>query len=371
MRSTAEVATVIEMLGKELEAMQLPVHALKTLRAIKQCRTAALGGHVDQCNQCHALHISYNSCRNRHCPKCQGHKRVQWIQKREEELLPTVYYHVVFTLPSELNELSMHQPRLVYDALFESAWQTVQKFGQQKGLQMGMIAILHTWGQNLSLHPHLHCIVPGGGVNRKGQFEKIHAKDKYLFSVKALSKVFRAKYIARLRQRNYSDKALIETLFTKDWVVYAKRPFGNPQSVIEYLGRYTHKVAISNQRIKSVTKTGVSFVYKDYKQQGVQKEMQLSLHEFVRRFAQHILPHRFVRIRHYGFLSSTWKRQKLKDLQKQLGVQVHVQPLQTLLHKCPTCKTGVMLTLEVFGKRGPPAKYFMATPTVACSNHFV
>ncbi len=371
MRPATEVATAIAMLGKKLEQLQLPVHVLKTLRAIKHCRTAALGGHVDQCNQCHAVHIAYNSCRNRHCPKCQGHRRVQWIQKREEELLPTAYYHVVFTLPSELNPLCLHQSRMVYDALFESVWQTIAAFGKTKGLQMGMICILHTWGQNLSLHPHLHCIIPGGGVNKNGQFEKVHATDKYLFPVKALSKVFRAKYVASLRQRKHNDKELFEKLFAKDWVVYAKRPFGSPRSVIEYLGRYTHKVAISNQRIQSVNKAGVSFLYKDYKAQGSQKEMQLSLAEFVRRFAQHILPHRFVRIRHYGFLSSTWKRKKLKELQKRLGVLAYPHPTQTLLHKCPTCKTGVLLTIEAFGKRGPPAKYFKGTPTIACSHNFV
>jgi hypothetical protein len=366
MRTTSEVATAIELLGSEVEKLGLNVHQLKTLRAIQQCRTAALGGHVDKCNECDAIHISYNSCRNRHCPKCQGHRRVQWIQKREEELLPAVYYHVVFTIPSELNQLCLHQPKLVYDTLFESAWQTLQKFGQQKELQPGMICILHTWGQNLLLHPHLHCIVPGAGIDAKGHWQKIHSTDKFLFPVKGMSKIFRAKYVSNLRKQNFSDKVLIESLFAKNWVVYAKRPFGNPSSVIEYLGRYTHKVAISNQRIKNVNKDGVSFQYKDYKDKGIKKEMQLSLPEFVRRFAMHILPHRFVRIRHYGFLSSTWKRKKLKDLQQKLGVQLKIKEVQTLLHKCPTCKTGTMITIEVFGKRGPPAKYFMENKPVAC-----
>ncbi len=348
MRTTAEVATAIELLGNELEQMNLSVHVLKTLRAIKLCRTSALGGHVDACSSCGTIHISYNSCRNRHCPKCQGHRRVQWIQKREEELLPTVYYHVVFTLPSELNQLCLENPKIVYDALFESAWQTLQKMGVTKNLQLGMICIMHTWGQNLSLHPHLHCIVPGAGIDAKGNWQKIHSKNKILFPVKALSKIFRAKYIANLRKQNYNSKALIENLFKKNWVVYAKRPFGNPSSVIEYLGRYTHKIAISNQRIKLVNKDGVTFQYKDYKQQGIKKEMRLSLQEFVRRFAIHILPHRFVRIRHYGFLSSTWKRGKLRELQKKLAVQIPVNKVQPLLHKCPNCKTGTMITIKRF-----------------------
>jgi Putative transposase/Transposase zinc-binding domain len=305
-------------LGNEVEQLNLPVHVLKTLRAVKLCRTAALGGHVDACTSCGTVHISYNSCRNRHCPKCQGHRRVQWIQKREEELLPAVYYHVVFTLPGELNGLCLHQPQLAYNTLFESAWQTLQKFGGQKQLQLGMICILHTWGQNLSLHPHLHCIVPGAGIDAKGNLQKIHCTDKFLFPVKAMSKIFRAKYVSNLRRQKYNDKVLIETLFKKDWVVYAKKPFGNPASVIEYLGRYTHKVAISNQRIKDVNKEGVTFQYKDYKQQGIKKEMQLSLQEFVRRFAMHILPHRFVRIRHYGFFKQHVEAKKVERFTKEI-----------------------------------------------------
>jgi hypothetical protein len=367
MRTTAEVATAIELLGRDVEQMGLSIHALKTLRAIQQCRTSALGGHVDACTGCGTIEISYNSCRNRHCPKCQGHRRVQWIRKREEELLPTVYYHVVFTLPSQLNHLCLHQPQLVYNTLFESAWQTLQTMSATKKLQPGMICIMHTWGQNLSLHPHLHCIVPGAGIDVKGNLQKIHCTDKFLFAVKAMSKIFRAKYVSNLRKQNFNDKVLIESLFAKNWIVYAKRPFGCPSGVIEYLGRYTHKIAISNQRIKEVNKEGVTFQYKDYKKQGIKKEMHLSLQEFVRRFALHILPHRFVRIRHYGFLSSTWKRKKLKDLQKKLGVTILPNQHQTHLHKCPACKTDTMITIDIFGKRGPPAKYFTENKIIACN----
>lgn len=361
-----EVADVIRLLDDEVEKMNLSVHQLKTLRAIKDCRTSHLGGHVDACTSCGVVHISYNSCRNRHCPKCQGHKREEWIQKREQELLPVAYFHVVFTLPSELNQLCMHKPKQVYDALFESVWQTIAQFGGNKKLQMGMITILHTWGQNLSLHPHLHCIIPGGGITKKGKFEKIRADGKYLFCVKSLSKVYRAKMVASLRKRKIEDKILFDNLFKKKWVVYAKRPFGRPSSVIEYLGRYTHKVAIGNSRIKNVSKDTVTFAYKDYKQKGVPKEMTLTLKEFVRRFAQHILPHRFVRIRHYGILSSTWKRKKLKDLQVQLHVKVTTKNIETKLHKCPCCKTGTMITIDVFGKRGPPKKYLLETKDIAC-----
>lgn len=351
-----EVADVLRQ--ADLSLLSLNIQQRKTLRAIQQCRTIALGGHIDQCTDCASIHISYNSCRNRHCPKCQGHKREQWIQYRIADLLPCTYYHVVFTLPQTLNPLALKNPILVYNALFKAAWQTLQQFGNTAGLQLGMIAVLHTWGQNLSLHPHLHCIVPGGGINTNGHWQKQVRSDKYLFPVKALSKVFRAKYVSQLRSGAITDKPLIDSLFDQPWVVYAKRPFAGPAQVIEYLGRYTHKVAISNHRIKQVQDQQVSFTYKDYRDKGGQpKVMTLPATEFIRRFAQHILPHRFVRIRHYGILSSSWKRGRLQKLQKQLKVNRPTQQPQTLLRKCPCCKTGTMITLETFGKRGPPENY--------------
>jgi len=278
-----EVADVVRR--TDLSQLPLTVHQHKTLRAIMQCRTAALGGHVDACDECGTISISYNSCRNRHCPKCQGHKREEWIQRREADLLPCTYYHVVFTLPQQLNPLALHQPKLIYDALFNSVWATLNQFGKTEGLHLGMIAVLHTWGQNLSLHPHLHCIVPGGGIDKTGKWQMQLRSDKYLFSVKALSKVFRAKYVAALRCAAIEDKQLIESLFQTEWVVYAKRPFGGPKQVIEYLGRYTHKVAISNHRIQRVEQTQVSFSYKDYRDAGKTRQMTLSNEEFTRRFA--------------------------------------------------------------------------------------
>lgn len=355
MQARWEVADVLNHI--DIEASTYTIDQQKTLRAIKQCRTAALGGHVDVCDDCGVIRVSYNSCRNRHCPKCQGHKREEWIQKREADLLPCTYYHVVFTLPQELNLLALHQASLAYSTLFHAVWQTLNQFGQAEQLQSGMIAILHTWGQNLSLHPHLHCIVPGGGVDTKGKWHKKIKTDKYLFPVKALSKVFRAKYVEHLRQRGIEDKKLIESLFQKDWVVYAKRPFGGPKQVIEYLGRYTHKVAISNHRIQEVNEKEVTFTYKDYRDGGRSKKMTLTNEEFTHRFARHILPHRFVRIRHYGILSSCWKRGRLQTLQRELKVVPAVSVVKTMLHKCPHCKTGTLITIEVFGKRGPPGKY--------------
>ena len=246
------------------------------LKALSQCRRAALGGHLDACGDCGHVRISYNSCRNRHCPKCQGRQREAWISAREEELLPVPYFHVVFTLPSELNALAIEQSKGIYTLLFKAAWQTMQAFASDPkhlGAEAAMIAILHTWGQNLSLHPHLHCIVPAGGLTQQGKWRSARSKGKFLFPVKAMSKVFRAKFVALLRLYvKQSDlqlaPGLFKSLFSKKWVIYAKRPFGGPRQVIEYLGRYTHKVAISNHRIARMDTQRISFSYKDYRRGG-------------------------------------------------------------------------------------------------------
>ncbi len=358
-RSRNEVAHVLEKLGNGVENLGLNSWQLRTLSAIKRCRTAALGGHIDACDACGKISISYNSCRNRHCPKCQGKNRDDWIEARTTELLPVPYFHVVFTLPDSVNALAIHNPKLVYDLLFETAWATLKTFGKNKGLQSGMIAVLHTWGQNLSLHPHLHCIVPGGGVNKDGTWNNIRSDGEFLFPVKALSKVFRAKFCAALKERHYEQYLKIQQqLWEKRWVVFAKKPFGNAHSVVEYLGRYTHKIAISNNRIKSIDAQNVTFGYKDYKQNGFKKQMKLTHGEFIRRFALHILPKRFVKIRHYGFLSSNWKRQKLKLLQEKFKVKVlEKAEKKAFMPKCPCCKTGNLHRIAVFDQRGPPAWY--------------
>jgi hypothetical protein len=370
-RSRCEVAHVLEKLGNKAENLGLNTWQLRTLSAVRRCRTAALGGHIDACGDCGTISISYNSCRNRHCPKCQGKNREDWIQARTSELLPVPYFHVVFTLPECLNKVALHNPKLVYDVLFESAWATLKTFGKNKGFQSGMIAVLHTWGQNLSLHPHLHCIVPGGGVDKDGKWQNIRSDGKFLFPVKALSKVFRAKYCERLKEKSPRDYAKVQKqLWEKQWVVFAKKPFGNAKSVVEYLGRYTHKIAISNNRIQSIDAATVTFNYKDYKQNGFKKQMTLTHEEFIRRFAMHILPKRFVKIRHYGFLSSTWKRQKLKDLQSKLNVK----PSATItkaskVRKCQCCKTGNLHTILIFDTRGPPAWYLgVSQKSIACKN---
>jgi hypothetical protein len=318
-----------------------------------------LGGHIDACDACGNLSISYNSCRDRHCPKCQGNKREHWITQRETELLPVPYFHVVFTLPEAINTLAMHDSKTVYATLFEAAWETLARFGKAKELQMGMIGVLHTWGQNLSLHPHLHCIVPGGGIYKNNNWQNIKKDGKFLFPVKALSKVFRAKYCEKIKAKAPLDYEQIrECLWQKRWVVFAKKPFGNPKAVVEYLGRYTHKIAISNHRIKNIDHENVTFDYKDYRLGGTKKQMTLTHQEFIRRFALHILPKRFVKIRHYGFLSSTWKRKKLKLLQEKLKVSIHEKLEKTpFTPKCACCKTGHLHRIVVFDKRGPPAWY--------------
>jgi hypothetical protein len=354
-----EVADVLGKLGTRIEELGLNTWQLRTLSAIKKCRTAELGGHIDACDQCGTLSISYNSCRNRHCPKCQGNKLEDWIAKRETELLPVPYFHVVFTLPDSINSLTIHQPKIVYDILFEATWETLQTFGTAKEMQMGMIAVLHTWGQQLSLHPHLHCIVPGGGVDKNSIWQNSRTDGKFLFPVKALSRVFRAKYCQKLKAKlPIQYEQIRQDLWRKPWVVFAKKPFGSPKSVVEYLGRYTHKIAISNHRIKTIDNQNVTFDYKDYRLAGVKKQMTLPHREFIRRFALHILPKRFVKIRHYGFLSSTWKREKLKLLQEKLQVKVlEKAEKKPFFSKCPCCKTGNLHRIAVFDQRGPPAWY--------------
>ncbi len=296
---------------------------LRTLHAIRRCRTAAMGGHIDKCDSCHHVRISYNSCRNRHCPKYQIVQKEKWIMAREEELLPVPYFHVVFTLPDTLNRLCLHEPKKMYDLLFATAWSVMESFGHNPkylGAQIGMISILHTWGQNLSLHPHLHCIVPGGGLTKQNKWKSALNKGRFPFPVKAMSPVFRARFVAGIRNLFPEEPRItFDALFKHPWVVFAKRPFAGPRQVIEYLGRYTHKIAISNHRIQNIEKDAVTFGYKDYRDTAKKKQMRLHPNEFVRRFALHILPKRFVRIRHYGVLSCKRKGTDITVIHRQFN----------------------------------------------------
>ena len=343
---------------------------MRTLQAIALCRTKAMGGHTCKCNKCgHKRHF-YNSCRNRHCPKCQAVNRERWIMHRERELLPVPYYHIVFTLPAAINPLALEHPKEVYNTLFHAAWNTIQTFASDHkylGAKTGMTAVLHTWGQQLWLHPHLHCIIPGGGITPAGQWKNARYGDKYLFSKKAMSKVYRAKFMDKLRKSGVVvPQQTAKALFAKPWVVDARRPFAGPHTVVEYLGRYTHKIAISNHRITEFEDGQVSFRFKDYRKAGKQFIAKLSATEFLRRFCLHILPPGFVRIRHYGILAARNKTIELNLAKNGLGQQpwkvmnfdwkeVALKKMGINPDQCPVCKSGIMEIIEVIlPLRGPP-----------------
>ena len=325
------------------------------------------------CKSCGVESISYNSCRNRHCPKCQVINKERWIIDRESELLPVPYYHIVFTLPHHFNELLPNHDKELYNALFSASWQTIQNFASDPkylGAKTGMVSILHTWGQQLWLHPHVHCIVPGGGITPSDKWKPCRYKKKYLFPKRALSEVFRAKFMAALRQKLKVPQHIAKKAFKTKWVVYAKRPFASPKTVIEYLGRYTHKVAISNHRLIDVNEKMVSFHYKDYRDAAKQKQVSLTGTEFLRRFSGHILPSGFVRIRHYGFLASKNKSSQLniakKDLRqpewrkiKYSWIQIAKEKLNYNPNLCPHCNTESLITIKIIDpERGPPLNVF-------------
>ena len=299
-------------------------HVATVLQHIRDCRTEALGGHVAVCPECGQEHTLYHSCRDRHCPRCQYAQREAWLLARKEELLPQTYFHVVFTVPDVLNPFIFSHQREAYGALFRAAWDTLSAFGEKAGVQLGMTALLHTWGSNLVFHPHLHCIVPGGGRNLiTGGWKMLPQvndgeKEPFLFPVKALGKMFRAKYIAALSAVEKLPDSVRQKCFAKPWVVYAKSPVSGPESTLEYLSRYAYRVAIGDGRIHDVGEKTVTFEYKDYRDDGELKEMTLDGVEFVRRYAQHILPFRFVHIRHYGILAPG-NRKALAALQVELG----------------------------------------------------
>lgn len=370
MKNKLEVAHIISRFKESFFAQYCPPEQVrKAFSHMEQCRTSALGGHVDACPECGDVRISYNSCRDRHCPKCQGKEREEWIQARKEDVLPVKYFHVVFTLPDSLNPLALGHMSETYSSLFQAAWKTLEAFSRKKEIQMGMIAILHTWGNNLHYHPHLHCIVPGGGIDTNGVWKDVsgaNAENPFLFSVKGMSRMFRAKFVAALGGKVEIPGQIRKKLFDTEWVVYSKAPFKGVDKVIEYLGRYSYRVAISNARIKEVTGSDVTFEYKDYRQNGAHKLMTLTGEAFLHRFSQHILPAKFVRIRHYGFLSGS-NRKKLRSIQQQLNVPC--SPLKREKKKwtqvceerwkeynlCKCCGMAQMITVEVFKPgRSPP-----------------
>jgi hypothetical protein len=370
LRPAHELARVIERFGTEFEAQHSPnAYIRRTLSALLRCRTSSLGGHVDKCDHCGHIRISYNSCRNRHCPKCQNIQREAWIESRKQDLIPVPYFHVVFTIPDKLNDLFLHYPVLMYNLLFRAAWETISQFFFIKlQAETGMLAVLHTWGQNLSFHPHVHCVIPGGGINFKGQWKEVNTSVNgkvFLFKVENVSAVFRGKFLAGMQKHVPQDKRFIRELYKTPWIVYAQEPFAGPEQVIEYLGRYTHRVAINNHRLLSIDEYGVRFRYRDYRDNR-QKVMTLKGTEFLRRFCQHILPKGFVRIRHLGLLSTS-KRSQLRELQQAFGIIVPVvkdkkdwkeicnDHLNYNPDLCPHCGKGMMVPIEVLRPgRAPP-----------------
>lgn len=349
-------------------------YSQQVLQKLAGCHTAKLGKHVYGCTNCGHRHTQYHSCGNRHCPNCGGLKREQWLLDRESELLPTTYFHIVFTLPQQLRSLAMGNRKSVFNLLFEASTYTLRKLGNDTkylGGVPGIISVLHTNGQDLTFHPHVHCIVSGGGLSKEGKWQAEKRKNgHFLFPRRAMEKIFKMYFLEQLQSLFFSEKLQVEdeNLFTKTiqevryikWNVYAKRPFGGPKQVIEYLGRYTHKVAITTHRIKEITEEKITFRYKDYKDGNKQKEMTLSNEEFLRRFEQHILPKGFVKIRHSGFLSHQNKGERLAKICEQLNisappakVQLPVSVLAAMRYgvditQCPQCKTGKLELIATY-----------------------
>jgi hypothetical protein len=386
-RPPLEVADLIRAAGDafiERSRKWLSWKHVKVLLAIARCRTAALGGHVDECTRCGHRAISYNSCRNRHCPKCQAGARERWLAARRQELLPTRYVHVVFTLPPRLAALALQNKKAIYDLLFRSSAETLLEVARDPrhlGAEIGFFSVLHTWSQKLSLHPHVHCVVPAGGFSLD-HTHWINSRSRFFLSVKVLRRVFRGKFVAGL-QRAFQDGQLsfqgdlillaqpkifaawLRPLFRKDWIVYSKPPFGGPEHVLKYLGRYTHRVAISNHRLVAFTDGQVTFRWRDSAHHNEQKLMTLSLDEFLRRFLLHLLPKGFVRIRNFGFLANRRRATLLPLCFHLLGApqQQAQQDTRTAdppdLWYCPQCG-GLMMIVEKFKPhdiqlRSPPA----------------
>lgn len=356
-------------------------HSQRVLQRIKVCRSAVLGYHLYRCDhrECGALKYQYHSCRDRHCPMCGELKKDDWIAARKRELLPVPYYHAVFTLPHELNGLILANRRPLYKLLFDASAATLLTFAtdpQWLGAIPGIVSVLHTWGQQLSFHPHVHCIVSGGGMDLNSKWkEGKRCKDGFLFPTKAMAIVMRAKYLEGIKQlwkdgklqmpKGMNMDLLLKPLWKKTWVVYAKPPWGGPAEVIEYLGRYTHKAAISNYRIRHIDEQAktVSFAYKDYSDSSKEKQMTLSAAEFARRFAQHILPKGFTRIRSYGYLANRGRQQRINQVLVHMKLPVHPPAVHTPvalkmqekyginIHQCPCCKTGRLELMAV--------RYFM------------
>jgi len=381
-----ELADIFRQHGPEYrQSHPLPLQHLRVMRAVEACRTAELGGHKDKCADCGHIEISYNSCRNRHCPKCQTLRKEKWIEDRGRDLLPVEYFHVVFTVPSELNPLFIMNPRVMFTLLLRSASETLVELADNPkhlGARIGFIVILHTWGQNLMDHPHVHCVVTGGGLSPDNRW--VSCRKGFFLPVRVMSALFRGKFLDHLK-RSFEDEDLIfpggidhlkdprtfevfrRRFYHKKWVVYCKPPFDGAEGVLQYLGRYTHRIAISNNRILKLQDGEVSFRWRDYSDGDKQKTMIVKAQEFIRRFLLHVLPHRYVRIRHFGLLSNRNRKDDIalcrKLLENGMTVTTEKDKQETWQEQmlricgidvtaCPVCKKGRMLTVEFL----PPSR---------------
>lgn len=373
------MADVFRLYGDDYRAGQkLSIEQHRAMNRIAACRTPALGGHIDRCESCGHEHPSYNSCRDRHCPKCQTLAKERWLSDRKSELLPAPYFHVVFTLPHELNRLILHNRRVMLGDLFEAASQTIHAFAADPQWRLegmpGIIAVLHTWSQTLIDHFHMHCLVPGGVLTRTGQWKP--ARARYLFRVKSMAALFKKLYLRRAEEALAAGKLvmpdgfdfheLMATTGGKQWIVYAKKPFAGPKQVLEYLGRYTHRVAISNERILNIENGAVTFAYKD-RATNENRKMTLDAAEFIRRFLLHVLPKGFVKIRYFGFLSHRRKKEAIARIRELLNAvedfaaktpetvrEILIRLTGIDMVKCPHCGNGRMCTIKQLPCFAPP-----------------
>ena len=385
MKNKHEIADIFRLYGKTYrEQNMLSYKQLKVMHKIEICRTAQLGGHIEQCDQCGFERIAYNSCRDRHCPKCQTMVKEKWLNDRKADLLPCSYFHMVFTIPHELNPIILRNPKIMLNNLFTAVSQTLQSFARDpqwkiKG-QLGFICVLHTWSQKLTAHFHIHCLVAGGALS----FDKkqwISSNKSYLFRVQSLSKEFKKRYLGLLEKSYLNDELFfpdkiakyrskeefidfIRSLFKIKWIVYAKRPFAGPEQVLEYLGRYTHRVAISNNRIKSIDNNQVSFEYRDRADDNTVKTLKVPAHEFIRRFLLHVLPENFMKIRYFGFLSHRNKKEAVTLIRQLIDSDIvfpqkieetYLEMMQRLTGRdllcCPNCKKGRMTIIKGLPKQ--------------------
>ncbi len=380
MKNKYEVADIFRLYGKTYrEQTNLSYKKLKVMNKIEVCRTAQIGGHVEQCDQCGFERIAYNSCRDRHCPKCQTMVKEKWLNDRKADLLPCNYFHMVFTIPHELNPIILINPKVMLNNLFVAVSQTLHIFGRDPQWkvqgQLGFICVLHTWSQKLTDHFHIHCLVAGGALS----FDKkqwISSNKSYLFRAQSLSKEFKKRYLGLLEKAyvknelslpgkiaKYNSKQkfnnFVQSLFRIKWLTYTKRPFAGPEQVLEYLGRYTHRVAISNNRIKSIDNNQVSFEYRDRSDNNTVKTMTVSAHEFIRRFLLHVLPYNFMKLRYFGFLSHRNKKQAVKLIWQLIDPnasmpqkleETYLEMMQRLTGQdllcCPNCKKGRMTIIK-------------------------